>query len=296
MSKNYKYILNFGASTGVFGIKYKLNINNITTSDPGPPVRFIITWNGRQYNSGFIGNSSYNTQLINLGYTSVTSGAKDGVFSFQKTSTAPATAILDIKNLFDNEWEFEVYCAPSATLTPTPTPTPTPTLTPTLTPTKTPALTPTKTPTPTPTKTPTPTPTSTPLTFDTTITASNFTDVGFPCNSGITCPPTAENAPDCCGQTGVLEYFGSTAVNGGSQIGNVGVTFQSISQGSLIKFNLNNTLDILEPLLSSLSIGGQYVGVTAFKPKYNGAQFMVTYQGNNYRGIFAQGVINLTQI
>jgi hypothetical protein len=285
MSKNYKYILNFGASTGVFGIKYKLNINNTTTSDPGPPVRFIITWNGQQYNSGFIGNSSYNSQLLSLGYTTVVSSNKDGTFTFQKNSSSPATAVLDIKNLFDNEWEFEVYCAPSTTLTPTPTRTPTPT------PTRTPTA------TPTPTRTPTPTPTPTPLTFDTTVIANTFTDVGLPCNSGVVCPPTAELAPDCCGVTGVLEYYGSTATNnGGTSLGNVGVTFQSVVQGSLIKFNINNTIDIATPLLANIRISGQYIGVTSFKPKYNGTQFRITHQGSNYRGFFAQGIINLTQV
>jgi hypothetical protein len=147
------------------------------------------------------------------------------------------------------------------------------------------------TPTPTPTRTPTPTPT--PLTFDTTVTASNFTDLGLPCNSGITCPPGSELAPDCCGSTGVLEYFGSTAFSGSAQLGNVGITFQCITQGSLIKFNVNNAVDISTPLLSNIRITGNYIGVVAFKPKYNGSSFVVTHQGLNYRGIFAQGVINL---
>lgn len=288
MSKNYKYILNFGASTGVFGIKYKLNINNTTTPDPGPPVRFIITWNGQQYNSGFIGNSSFNSQLTALGYTQVVSGNKDGIITFQKNSSAPATAILDIKNLFGNEWEFEVYCVPSATLTPTPTRTPTPT------PTRTPTPTPTRTPTPTPTPTRTPTPTPTPLTFDTVITASTFTDTGFPCNTGITCPPGSDNAPACCGQTGLLEYFGDIAIRNSVQINNPGVNFQCVQQNAQIKFNTNNTLDINPDLSSTIRFGGQYIGAINFKPKYSGSPFRVFYQGVDRSGIFAQGIINLT--
>jgi hypothetical protein len=167
-----------------------------------------------------------------------------------------------------------------------------PTVTPT--PTRTPAPTPTRTlgPTPTPTKTPAPTPTPTPTPgFNTVLIANTFNDIGLPCDpdifgGAVICPQEALFTPDCCGSTGLLEYIANSAI--------AGVNFQSIEQGSQLKFNTNPTLDNSPEVQAVFEISGQYIGSTSFEPKYISQPLTVVYNNNNYYGIFDSNLINLT--
>ena len=165
---DYKYVVDFGPNSGLNGISYKLNPNNNTGSVA--PVRFTIIWNNNQFTSGFVGDSSFDQELISKGFGAV-QGGSEGTLLFNKDSASPESGILLIKSLREStEWEFEVI---GTCLIPTPTPTPpltntptlsvTPTNSPTTTPTctQTPGVTLTLTPTPGLTQTSTPTPTTT---------------------------------------------------------------------------------------------------------------------------------------
>ena len=160
------YNINYGPNVGDINIEY----NSFSIPD-----RFTLNWNGISATTGFVGDSTYNSQLTALGYPSVSSTTSSGILSVAKTSAEPQYATLTVEGpLVGTAWYIKSNCiseplpvptsTPIPTFIPPPTPPPTPTYTPTPTPTPTytPTPTPTYTPTPTPTYTPTPTPTYTP--------------------------------------------------------------------------------------------------------------------------------------
>jgi len=201
---DYKYVIDFGPNTGLNGIKYKLNPNNDT--GPVPPVRFTIIWNNNQYSSGFVGDPSFDQELISKGYGTV-QGGLEGTLLFNKDLLAPESGILLIKSLrASTEWEFEVI---GTCLIPTPTPTFTPTSTPTLSLTSTITPTPTSTPTatPTPTTSATQTPTLTPTltyTFGATLTPTTtpeLTQTLTPTTTATLTPTTTPTSTPTLTQT-----------------------------------------------------------------------------------------------
>ena len=107
------------------------------------------------FDTGFMGNSSYNSALTALGYSVVTTNALTTSFTFFKPNSNTTFIKLSVLAPLENStWNFklkEIYyhpgptATPTTTIPPTPTPTPTLTLTPTVTPTI--SLTPTITPT-----------------------------------------------------------------------------------------------------------------------------------------------------
>lgn len=131
------------------------------------PDRWEVVWNGvTVIDTGFRGDTSYDSQLNALGYPSVT-GSGYGTMSFVKSATTPSEVIITVTAPLDGTaWDAILGCpgdpAPTPTPTPTETPTPTPTPTPTISETPTPTPTPTISQTPTQTPTPTVTPTLTP--------------------------------------------------------------------------------------------------------------------------------------
>ena len=138
--------------------------------------------------------------------------------------------------------------------------------------------------------TPTPTPTPT-VNFNAILTADTFNDIGLPCNPDIfgvpvICPEEALFTPDCCGLTGLFEYIAHSAI--------AGVNFQSIEQGSQLKFNADSDLDSSPEVQAVFEVSGQYIGSTSFEPKYIGQPLVVVYNNNNYYGIFDSNLINLT--
>lgn len=102
--------------------------------------------------------------------------------------------------------------------------------------------------------------------------------------------------PDCCGSTGVLEYFTDSAIRNGQPYPLAGVNFQSVYQGAILNFNTNTTLDILPEVQAVFQINGQYFGNTSFKPKYIGQSLVISAGSTNYSGVFASGTINLTLV
>jgi hypothetical protein len=100
------------------------------------PDKWVVTWDGNTViDTGFRGNSIYNSELNALGYPNV-SGPASGNISFNKTSSLPSVVTIVITApLVGTAWEATLGC-PANPPTPTPTTTTTPTNTPTVTPTR----------------------------------------------------------------------------------------------------------------------------------------------------------------
>jgi len=79
--------VDFGVSIGLMSFSYESN---------GVPVRFIIEWNGTSVSSNFVGDPSYNDELVALGYSEVTGGSI-GEFFVYKYESIPTTAKVTIE-------------------------------------------------------------------------------------------------------------------------------------------------------------------------------------------------------
>jgi hypothetical protein len=114
---SFTYSIDFGSAVGSCGINY----NAYTVPD-----RYTITWNGIQYSTGFVGLSSYNTALRNLGFPNVT-GPGTGVLRFNKTSAFPTTALITVDApLTGTGWRYTVVCPEVVNVVPPPKPPPPP--------------------------------------------------------------------------------------------------------------------------------------------------------------------------
>jgi hypothetical protein len=136
----YQYWIDFGQELGTCSIYY----NSILIPD-----RFEVIWDSNVYDTGYVGSSNYDTQLLALGIplSAINTGnptTGNGVLSFNKNKANPTKALFRTFAPLDlTGWEVYVSCPTIA-----PTPTPTPTITP---------IPSTPIPTPQPTQTPTPT-------------------------------------------------------------------------------------------------------------------------------------------
>lgn len=107
----FEYNLDLGSNVGSAGIK--INPTN------GIPVRYTLTWDGKTYTSGFIGNPSYDDQLIANGYPKVTTNSQSSL-SFNKTSANPSNAKLKIESpIAGSDWGVQVWCADPPIAAPT---------------------------------------------------------------------------------------------------------------------------------------------------------------------------------
>lgn len=91
-SGTFEVRIDFGLAIGEAGINY--NALNI-------PDKFEIEWNGQIYSSGFVGLSSFNQQLINVGVPQSqikTANPSNGygTLLFQKTAASPSFAIIRV--------------------------------------------------------------------------------------------------------------------------------------------------------------------------------------------------------
>jgi hypothetical protein len=70
-----------------------------------------VTWNGIDViDTGFRGSSSYNTWLVNNGYTTVTGGGA-GTASFVKSLSNPQTALVTVYGpIPGTAWSFSMDC------------------------------------------------------------------------------------------------------------------------------------------------------------------------------------------
>ena len=120
----FEYTIQLGIGTGTIQFTYDAYT---------VPDQFQIYYNGSLViDTGFRGDSYYNSELNALGYPNV-SGPGTGSASFTKTSASPETCLVVITApIIGTAWTFLVGCPP---IVPTPTQTPTNTATPTVTPT-----------------------------------------------------------------------------------------------------------------------------------------------------------------
>jgi hypothetical protein len=120
----FKYDLCLGSITGLISISYDTNPGDINPL--AIPINFKITWNGLQFESGFRGDSSFDQDLIDAGYTATTGGST-GTLEFMKDSETPSCGLLEVFSpLSNSKADFNVVC--DTTPAPTETPSPTPTL------------------------------------------------------------------------------------------------------------------------------------------------------------------------
>jgi hypothetical protein len=119
----FEYTIQLGRGTGTIPFTYDAY---------SVPDQFQIYYNGSLViDTGFRGESYYNSELNALGYPNV-SGPGSGSTSFTKTSALPETCLVVITApIIGTAWTFLVGCPPNV---PTPTQTPTNTPTPSTTP------------------------------------------------------------------------------------------------------------------------------------------------------------------
>jgi hypothetical protein len=75
------FTMDFGTKTGPAGFDYNSN---------GVPVKYDIQWGNQTFTTGFVGDSSYNGELGELGLPDV-SGSGNGTFTFNKDSSTPTS-------------------------------------------------------------------------------------------------------------------------------------------------------------------------------------------------------------
>lgn len=99
---NQEYILNIGETVGLKGIR--INPSN------GIPVRYTVIWNGHEYTSGFIGDSSYDQKLLDLGYPKVSTNYQKSL-AFTKNILGYPKGILRIESpISGSDWSIAVSC------------------------------------------------------------------------------------------------------------------------------------------------------------------------------------------
>lgn len=85
-SGTYVINIDFGTLLGTVGFNYNSN---------GLPVKYDIEWNGNVYSTGFVGDSTHNSELNSLGLPNV-SGSGTGLFEFNKTESIPRNATVKV--------------------------------------------------------------------------------------------------------------------------------------------------------------------------------------------------------
>lgn len=113
----FEFQIDFGTAIGEAGINYDaLNV----------PDKFEIEWNGQKFSSGFVGSSTYDQQLLNLGIpqSEIKTGNPStgaGQLKFQKTSASPSSAIVRVNAPLGNTgWNISGIC-PNGIVTSAPT-------------------------------------------------------------------------------------------------------------------------------------------------------------------------------
>lgn len=97
----FEYELDFGTGVGDCGVTY--NAYNI-------PDRYTIIWDGKTYSTGFVGSSSYNSDLASKGFPNV-AGTGSGSLIFAKNSAYPSKARLIVDApIAGTGWNFKMIC------------------------------------------------------------------------------------------------------------------------------------------------------------------------------------------
>lgn len=98
----YNYTINLGSSVGTVRLSYYAY---------SVPDKFVVNYNGTDViDTGFRGDSGYNSQLNALGYPNV-SGSGNGYFDFVKSTASPTTASVQVIAPLDGTaWDFTLGC------------------------------------------------------------------------------------------------------------------------------------------------------------------------------------------
>lgn len=88
----FEFQIDFGTDIGTCGINYDAY---------GVPDKFEIEWNGQIFSTGFVGDTYYNQQLINLGIPpsqikTANPGNGSGILNFVKSQAFPTTATVRV--------------------------------------------------------------------------------------------------------------------------------------------------------------------------------------------------------
>ena len=98
----WEYTIQLGGNVG----EVLLNYNAYMIPD-----KFVVEYDGEVViDTGFVGDPTYDSQLLNLGYTAVT-GVGGGTASFIKSTSTPETALVKVTApLQSTAWEFTMTC------------------------------------------------------------------------------------------------------------------------------------------------------------------------------------------
>lgn len=103
----FEFQIDFGTDIGTCGINFEAF---------GVPDKFEIEWNGQIFSSGYVGESYYNQQLINLGISpseikTTNPGSGSGIINFVKSQAFPTTATIRVTApLSGTGWSMSGIC------------------------------------------------------------------------------------------------------------------------------------------------------------------------------------------
>ena len=86
----HTYSINLGRHIGLFRLNYDFNPNNEPITIP---CKLKVKWNNVTIETGFIGNSDYDQELVALGYSPTSNNASNsGFLTINKTLESPGVA------------------------------------------------------------------------------------------------------------------------------------------------------------------------------------------------------------
>lgn len=91
--QNYKdqhdYVINLGKAIREYRLYYDFNVEK---NPQVLPCRVKMEWDGNVYDTGFLGSSEYNEELVNLGFSPVVGVNGEGYLLLNKNKQEPTTA------------------------------------------------------------------------------------------------------------------------------------------------------------------------------------------------------------
>jgi hypothetical protein len=85
----HDYVINLGKTIREYRLYYDFNVEK---NPQVLPCRVKIEWDGNVYDTGFLGSSEYNEELVNLGFSPVVGSNSTGYLLFNKNKQEPVTA------------------------------------------------------------------------------------------------------------------------------------------------------------------------------------------------------------
>lgn len=89
----HKYTINLGKCVGLFKLHYNFNLDN---NPKAIPCRLKVEWGDNTYDTGFVGDNSYNKELNDLGFTNVNNNQGEGYIGINKDQQEPVIASITL--------------------------------------------------------------------------------------------------------------------------------------------------------------------------------------------------------